>query len=83
MFALLTQQWELITLGPDLRLHIGYSEEEQAAIVYAGPWLVHSFSDGTQPEHRSGLARGLVEDVFKAIASGQTAFDVAEYVASR
>jgi hypothetical protein len=83
MFALLTQQWELITLGPDLRLYVAYSQEEQSAQVFAGPWLVHSFGDGTEPKHRSGLARGLVEDIFKAIASGQTAFDVADYVASR
>jgi len=76
VFAIFSENREIITIGPDTRLHVVYSKEEQLSLLYAGPWTLFSTMAPEEQDGEIGLAHQLLESIFIAIMEGRPGFDV-------
>lgn len=75
MFAILTEEREIIVVGPDTRIKSEYSASEKAYSVMAGAWLVHR-SHGDKDGGARRSADLCVSRIFAALMDGEPGIDL-------
>jgi len=81
MFAVLTEEDQIILLAADSRIAVEYSSEEGAYNLMAGPWLIYQAAGEAGDPAAWDRARSLLQQLFVAIRSGERGFDVREHAA--